>query len=49
MSYEPTQKSIRCLNDVYLYSLKSGAPEVQQPSEATAGFIAEPADNQYAQ
>lgn len=33
MSYEPTQKSIRCINDVYLYSLKSGAPEVPQPSE----------------
>lgn len=33
MSYEPTQKSIRCLNDVFLYSLKSGAPEAPQPSE----------------
>lgn len=33
MSYEPTQKSIRCLNDVFMYSLKSGAPEAAQPTE----------------
>lgn len=33
MSYEPVLKSIRCFNDVYLYSLKSGAPIVEQPTE----------------
>lgn len=33
MSYEPVLKSIRCLNDVYLYSLKSGALTVEQPTE----------------
>lgn len=31
MSYEPVLKSIRCLNDVYLHSLKSGALTVEQP------------------
>lgn len=33
MSYEPVLKSIRCLNDVYLYSLQSGAPTVEQPGD----------------
>lgn len=28
---EPVLKSIRCLNDAYFYSLKSGAPMVDQP------------------
>jgi hypothetical protein len=32
MSYEPVFKSIRCLNDVYLHSLQSGAATVEQPS-----------------
>jgi hypothetical protein len=31
MSYEPVLKSIRCLNDVYVYSLRSGSPIVEQP------------------
>jgi hypothetical protein len=33
MSYEPVLKSIRCLNDVYLHSLQSGAATVEQPSD----------------
>jgi hypothetical protein len=33
MSYEPVLKSIRCLNDVYAYSLQSGAPTVEQPTD----------------
>jgi hypothetical protein len=33
MSYEPVLKSIRCLNDVYLYSLKSGSATVEQPTD----------------
>ena len=33
MSYEPVLKSIRCLNDVFLHSLRSGAPTVEQPSD----------------
>lgn len=33
MSYEPVLKSIRCLNDVYLYSLKSGSLTVEQPTD----------------
>ena len=33
MSYEPVLKSIRCLNDVYLFSLKSGSPTVEQPTD----------------
>lgn len=32
MAYEPVLKSIRCLNDAFLYSLKSGSPGVEQPS-----------------
>ena len=32
MAYEPVLKSIRCLNDAFLYSLKSGSPSVEQPS-----------------
>lgn len=31
MSYEPVLKSIRCLNDVYVYSLRSGSSTVEQP------------------
>lgn len=33
MAYEPVLKSIRCFNDVYLYSLQSGSPGVTQPPE----------------
>ena len=33
MSYEPVLKSIRCLNDVFLYSLRSDAPTVEQPTD----------------
>jgi hypothetical protein len=33
MSYEPVLKSIRCLNDVFTHSLKSGAHVVEQPVE----------------
>ena len=33
MSYEPVLKSIRCLNDVYVYSLQSGAATVEQPTD----------------
>ena len=33
MSYEPVLKSIRCLNDAYLYSLVSGSSIVEQPVE----------------
>lgn len=33
MSYEPVFRSIRCLNDAYVYSLRSGAPEAEQPPE----------------
>jgi rubrerythrin len=33
MSYEPVLKSIRCLNDVFLHSLRSGASTVEQPLE----------------
>lgn len=32
MAYEPVLKSIRCLNDAFLYSLKSGSPGIEQPS-----------------
>jgi hypothetical protein len=33
MAYEPVLKSIQCLNDAFLYSLKSGAKDVEQPSQ----------------
>ncbi len=33
MAYEPVLKSIQCLNDAFLYSLKSGAQDVEQPSQ----------------
>lgn len=32
MAYEPVLKSIRCLNDAYVYSLRSGSKDVEQPS-----------------
>lgn len=31
MAYEPVLKSIRCLNDAYLFSIRSGAPTVETP------------------
>ena len=33
MSYEPVLKSIRCLNDVFLYSLQADALTVEQPTD----------------
>jgi hypothetical protein len=33
MSYEQISKSIRCYNDAFLFSLRSGAPTVEQPTE----------------
>lgn len=32
MTYEPVLKSIQCLNEAFLYSLKSGAQDVEQPN-----------------
>lgn len=33
MAYEPVLKSIKCLNDAFQYSLKSGANNVEQPTD----------------
>jgi hypothetical protein len=33
MSYEPTLKSIRCYNDVFVHSLQSGSLTVEQPTD----------------
>jgi rubrerythrin len=33
MSHEQISKSIRCYNDAFLYSIRSGAPTVEQPTD----------------
>lgn len=33
MAYEPVLKSVQCLNDAYIYSLRSNAETVEQPRE----------------